>query len=207
MTANNQNKTILPMSALSSPIQKILNFSVKLFVALFVVALLIFMFPEMAHHLILLIGAGMSVYSLRILKKYGDLQSWQLEKARIETLSEVTDEQTEGNSGAVKYYYPEIKYHYTVDEKTYTSKTVSLEKQNIWCAEKNVWGESLTENEKWWSALKVGYELSAYINPKNPAQSVLIKNISNTRRSHHLAILFGGILICFLWLLVVLLNF
>ncbi len=195
------------MSELSNPTQRILSFSVKLFAALLVAAFFIFMFPEIAHHLILVIGVGMIFYSLRILKRYGDLQSWTLKKAKIETIREVTDEQAEGSSGTLTYFYPEIKYHYMVEDKTYNSKTVSLEKQNIWCAESNIWGESLTENEKWWSALKVGYELSAYINPKNPEDSVLIKNLRNSRRSHHLAILSGGILICFLWLLVVLLNF
>lgn len=195
------------MSELSKPTYKILSFSAVLFTALFVGALCIFMFPEIAHHLILMIGAAMVFYSLRTLKHYGDLQSWNLEKAKIESIREVTDEQTEGTSGSVKYFYPEIKYHYTVNDNNYASKTVSLEKQNIWCAESNIWGETLTENEKWWSALKVGYELSAYINPKDPEESVLIRNLRNSRRSHHLAILSGGILICFLWLLVVLLNF
>jgi len=195
------------MSELSNPTQRILSFSAKLFATLLVAALFIFMFPEIAHHLILVIGAGMVFYSLRILKRYGELQSWTLEKAMIETIREVTDEQAEGSSVTLTYFYPEIKYHYMVNDKTYNSKTVSLEKQNIWCAESNIWGESLTENEKWWSALKVGYELSAYINPKNPEDSVLIRNLRNSRRSHHLAILSGGILICFLWLLVVLLKF
>lgn len=195
------------MSELSNPTQRILSFSVKLFAALLVAAFFIFMFPEIAHHLILVIGGGMVFYSLRILKRYGDLQSWTLEKAKIETIREVTDEQAEGSSGSLTYFYPEIKYHYTYKGQTYNSKTVSIEKQNIWCAESNIWGESLTENEKWWSALKVGYELSAYINPKNPEDSVLIRNLGNSRRSHHLAILSGGILICFLWLLVVLLKF
>ncbi len=194
------------MSELSSPTQKILNFSSKLFVALLVAAIFIFMFPEIAHHLILLIGGGMMFYSLRILKRYGDLQSWSLEKAKIEHIGEIIDEQPDGNAGTLKYSYPEIKYHYTVKDQIYQSETVSLEKQNIWCAEANIFGESLTENEKWWSALKVGYELSAYINPENPEDSVLIKNLSNSRRSHHLAILSSGILICFLWLLVVLIK-
>ena len=194
------------MSELSNPTQKILNFSAKLFAALLIVAIFIFMFPAVAHHLILLIGGGMMFYSLRIMKRYGDLQRWSLEKAKIELIREITDEQPDGNTGTLKYYYPEIKYHYMVNDQTYQSETVSLEKQNIWCAESNIWGETLTENEKWWSALKVGYELSAYINPDNPNDSVLIRNLRNSRRSHHLAILFGGILISFLWLLVVLLK-
>lgn len=195
------------MSELSNPTQRILSFSAKLFAALLVAAIFIFIFPDITHHLILVIGAGMVFYSLHILKRYGDFQSWTLEKARIETIREVTDEQAEGSSGTLTYFYPEIKYHYTVNDKTYNSKTVSLEKQNIWCAESNIWGESLAENEKWWSALKVGYELSVYINPKNPENSVLIRNLRSSRRSHHLAILSGGILICFLWLLVALLKF
>ena len=195
------------MSELSNPTQRILSFSAKLFAALSMAAIFIYMFPEIARHLILVIGAGMMFYSFQILKQYGDLQSWTLEKAKIETIREVSDEEADGSSRTVRYFYPEIKYHYTFKDKTYNSKTVSLEKQNIWCAESNIWGESLTENEKWWSALKVGYELSAFINPKNPEESVLIRNLRNSRRSHHLAILSGGILICFLWLLVVLLKF
>ena len=148
----------------------------------------------------------MMFYSLRILKRYGDLQSWSLEKGKIERIREITDEQPDGSSRALKYYYPKIKYHYTIKGKTFQSEQVSHEKQNIWRAGANIWGEPITENEKWWSALKVGYELSAYINPNNPEDSVLIKNLSNSRRSHHLAILLGGILISFLWILVVLLK-
>ena len=198
------------MSELSNSTQKLVNFSAKLFAGLFaailVAAIFIFMFPHISHHLILFIGAGMMFYSLRILKRYGDLQSWNLEKARIENIREITDEQADGSFGTMQYFYPEIAYQYTVNGEIYNSKAVSLEKQNIWCAESNIWGESLTANEKWWSGLKVGYELSAYINPENPEDSVLIRNLKDSRRSHHIAILYGGILICLLWLLVVLLK-
>ena len=194
------------MSELSSPTHKILNISAKLFSAMLLAAVFIFMFPDIAHHLILVIGAGMMFYSLRILKHYGDLQSWPLEKAKIDHIQEVVDEEPDGNTGTLKYYYPKIKYHYTIDGQSYHSDQVSLEKQNIWRAEANIWGKELTENEKWWSALKQGYELSTYINPNNPADSVLIKNLRNSRRSHHLTILSGGILINLLWLLVVLLK-
>ncbi len=193
------------MFVFSNPAQKILKSSSTLYVVAFTALLFIILFPKMIHHFILLIGASMVFYSLTMLRRYGELQNWRLEKAKIETLREMTDEQVQRNSGTCNYFYPEITYHYHVNGHRYTSKTVSLERQNIWCAEENVWGEPLTENDKWWSALKVGYELSAYVNPKHPEQSVLIKNLSDSRRSYHVAILSGGILICFLWGLVTLL--
>jgi hypothetical protein len=39
-----------------------------------------------------------------------------------------------------------------------------------------------------------------YINPRNPNEAVLLKGISKARRSQHLALLLGSILIALIWL-------
>ncbi|MEW8551786.1 MAG: hypothetical protein AB2533_15170, partial [Candidatus Thiodiazotropha endolucinida] len=52
-------------------------------------------------------------------------------------------------------------------------------------------------------SLKPGDDIPVFINPENHSDTVLVNGASKARRSHHLALLLGGVLLGLIWLALV----
>lgn len=177
--------------------------AIKLIVLLSVFVTSFQLLTGATFHLILIVSVSFIVYSLSYLLKYGQLQDWQLVKGKI-----IHIEEAEYNSPLSNkcFIYPVIHYEFTSQDQRVKSDLVSLEKENIWKETTNEQGKAIQNNEKWWSALKQGYELSVYTNPKDIKQSVLINKLRSDRQAFHLSILSSGLLLGVIWILLILLN-
>lgn len=155
------------------------------------------------YHLILFVALGFIAYSLSYLIKYGNIEGWALHKGNITSISE---EEYLSPLSNKRFVYPVISYEYSVNDKTCKSEIISVEKENIWKEALNEQGNEIHAYEKWWSGLKNHYELSVFVNPKKPAESVLINQLRSVRQAHHLSLLSSGVLLGFIYILLIILN-
>ncbi|MES9992660.1 MAG: DUF3592 domain-containing protein [Candidatus Thiodiazotropha sp.] len=177
--------------------------AVKL-VALFCFAAVLFFFaPQYAHHILLLIAAILIIIGAGSLLDYRSQSGWRESRAKVLSIEEREEEIATTEYSRLKYFYPVIEYEYTADGQSYRGSTVSLEKQNIWVPEVNNWGDATPKEDRWWRSLKPGDDLPIHINTRNHDETTVIKGASKARRSHHLALIFSGILIALIWLTVV----
>lgn len=155
--------------------------------------------PQHAHYLLVVIALVLVLAGLGLRLRYKEQNNWVEHSATILFIEERDELITESQYSKTKYFYPFIKYAYLLNGKSYSGSTVSFERENIWVAETNSWGDSVNADDKWWSSLSVDSTLPVYINPKNPDEAVLIIEMSKHRGSHSLALIAGGILVGFLW--------
>ncbi|MEW8352752.1 MAG: DUF3592 domain-containing protein [Candidatus Thiodiazotropha sp.] len=179
----------------------------KLITLLCIAAVFLFLAPQFAHHILLVIAAILIGIGAGSLLRYRSQTSWMESKAKLVSIEEQEEEVAISQYSRLKYRYPLIEYEYTADGKPYSGFIVSLEKENMWVPEVNDWGDPTPEQDHWWRSLKPGDDLPVYINPRNHGEAALLKGVSKGRRSHHLALLSGGILIGLIWLAVVSFQF
>lgn len=190
------------------PIQtKLIIFTTKLIAFLCFAYLTLAFFPQYAHHLLLVIALALVVIGAGSLLKYKSQQNWIESKAKLLSSEEQEEEIAISQYSKLKYYYPIIEYAYAANGKSYTGTTLSHEKENLWVPEVNNWGDPTPAKDRWWSSLKPGDVIPVYINPQDHSEAVLVKDVTKARRSHHLALLTGGILIGLLWLTLVVFNY
>lgn len=160
----------------------------------------ILFFPSGAHFVILLFSLSLISVGIRKLYPYFRAKKWIKLQATILDIQEVEESVIQSESGPSKYYYPVIVYQYEYMDSQFQANQVCFEKQNIWLAEYNLWGDKLREQDKFWCNWQVGSEIPVFINPRNPGQSVLITELSPKHRSHHYAIALSGVLLFVVWL-------
>ncbi|MEW8202129.1 MAG: hypothetical protein AB2764_08460 [Candidatus Thiodiazotropha endolucinida] len=179
---------------------KTLLLAVKL-IALLSITYLVFLFlPLQAHHLLLVISVTLILIGGGSLLKYKQHSDWIEDKAKIVDIGEASEIVAIGQYSQLKYFYPVIDYEYAVDGKNYSGNTVSVEKENVWVPEVNGWGDPNPDTVRWWLSLNPEDDIPVFINPKNHSDTVLVKGASKARRSHHLALLLGGVLLGLIWL-------
>ncbi|MEW8067135.1 MAG: DUF3592 domain-containing protein [Candidatus Thiodiazotropha endolucinida] len=177
--------------------------AVKL-IALLSIAYLVFLFlPLQAHHLLLVISITLILIGGGSLLKYKQHNNWIEDRAKIIDIGEASENVAIDQYSMLKYFYPLIEYEYAVEGKKHSGDTVSHEIENVWVPEVNGWGDPNPETTRWWLSLKPGDDLPVFINPKNHRDTVLVKGASKARRSHHLALLLGGVLLGLIWLTLV----
>jgi len=162
---------------------------------------IIIFLPQHAHHILLLASALLIALSFGYLLKYKQTESWVESSATIVSVEE-RKETKDGNLGEGRiYYYPMIKYEYSVNGSRHIGESVSLEKKNVWVPETNSWLDPTPIEKRWWLKLKPGEKITVYTNPREHNESVLIRGLSKSRRSHHYAVLVSAVLLAFLWLI------
>jgi hypothetical protein len=140
-------------------------------------------------------------YGIKGLLPYYEVRKWVKGSAEICSLKELYEMVKDGQYSETKYYYPLVEYAYNYKGIKYLNNCVSFEKQNIWTSGLNGWGDKLPETNKPWHSWIINESVAVYINPELPQQSVLLPFLTKKRKSHHLALIFGGVLIFGLWLL------
>lgn len=159
--------------------------------------------PEHAHYMLLIIALVLVTIGLGGLLKYSEQNNWIEKKAKIVSIEEIEEEVAESLYAKTRYYYPKAEYEYSVNGIAHKSSTVCFEKENLWVPEVNTWGDPTPREKRWWLNLNAGDLIPVYINPKKETEAVLIKHPSKHRRSHHAALVIGGILIGAIWLFLV----
>jgi len=100
---------------------------------------------------------------------------------------------------SLRYYYPVVSYTYEVDGAMYASMRVCFEKENVWRPAVDDWGGRNQMDGFFWSEWAEGSVIDVYVRPGSPRESVIVRDLSRKRRSHHLAILLAGVLVITLW--------
>ena len=156
--------------------------------------------PKFSHHLLLVVASGLFFSGLSALIKYKSYSGWVEKLATLIKIEEGEEEIAISEYTRIKYYYPIAEYEYAMDGVKHIGNVVSFEKENVWVPEVDKWGTHTPQKLRWWLSLKAGDKVPVFVNPKNSRQSVLIKTVAKERRSHYIALLFGGIVICLIWL-------
>lgn len=136
----------------------------------------------------------------RILK-YNEMNKWVKIDAVILSMKESWKNVALSATSTVKYYYPCTDYSYSFNNKQYNANRVAFDIQNIWVCEVDDWGAPLKEDDKFWHTWKEGSNITAYVNPKQPSQSVIFNKFSNGYKSHNIALIAGGLLTGAVWAL------
>lgn len=178
---------------------KLALISIKLIGFLCIAFLVVTYAPHYAHHLLFILGGALIFLGANPLIKYKGQAKWVEKKGIIKSIRE-HEEEVSYRFIRVKYYYPAVEYEYMAKGAMHLGKTVSFEKENVWVCEVDNWGVPIPKEKRWWSSLKPGDEISVYVNPQDECMSVLIKDVTKLRRSHHLAVLASGIIISLIWL-------
>jgi len=153
--------------------------------------------PAHAHWLLPAIAVALSTTGTVGLRRYLEYQRWQVAQA---TLTQF-EEHSETPAGTrVNYVYPMVEYEYRFGDALHTGNTVAHDKQNLWRAEFNAWGDA-SDRTRWpWHEWEVGGKVTVFIDPRSPQRSVLIRDLSARRRSHHVALVGAGIAVALAWL-------
>jgi hypothetical protein len=159
----------------------------------------IFISPENAHYVILLISLLLIIIGFKGLLPYSEAEKWIKSTATINSFKETYETVKEGPYSETDYYYPLVEYSYQHNDIQHTNNCVTFEKQNIWTSGYNNWGDKLPDSEKPWHTWSPGCEIEVFINPKKPQVSVLLPAVSKKRKSHHLALIVAGVLIFITW--------
>jgi hypothetical protein len=100
---------------------------------------------------------------------------------------------------ALRHFYPRVRYRYTFQGVEYVSDRVSFQVEDIWVPEYDQWGIKTDGAAKLWRNWKEGGKIAAYVNPKNPAESLLVPRAARRNKSQQIALVVGGVLIGVVW--------
>ncbi len=149
-------------------------------------------------HILLLLGLGLIVVSLKGMYPYFLAKGWRQASAKVVSISE-TWAYVPLRFWSLRHYFPKIEYEYEISGRVFRSHRVSFERENIWQPEVDTWGDPNRKNEFFWSNWANGTVIGIYVEPDTPSESVIVRDLNKKRRSHHLAIASGGALITLLW--------
>jgi len=158
-------------------------------------------FPRHIHIVILIVALTLMYQGAIWLRFYRSLNHWQKVDAVITALDEQWISSELASDYSRKYRLPTIEYEYQLNEATHRSSRVSHEPENIWVPEVDSWGIETKAADKFWANWQVGSSIAVYIDPANHNRSVIINRLSKQRKSHHLALFIGGLILLFVWAL------
>lgn len=155
----------------------------------------------MAYHILLLIAAALIAWGWRGIRPYIRARRWIPVQANLTSVSSAFRRVVVGDGGVtIRYYFPEVRYAYQFKDRAYAGDRVSFELENIWESERDGWGRPRKMDWHWmsWSA---GAPIEIFLNPAAPSEAAIVRDLSRARRSHHLAIVSGGVLVGGIWAL------
>lgn len=153
-------------------------------------------------HLLLVIGSALIFLAVLRVYPYCRARRWRPVCATIVAVSQAWAD-VPMRFMSLRYYYPLVEYAYEVDGAMYASTRVSFEKENVWQPAVDDWGGRNPRDEFFWSEWAEGSVIDVYVRPGSPRESVIVRDLSKKRRSHHMAILLAGVLVITLWALLV----
>lgn len=171
-------------------------------IAIFAVALagiVLGISPDTAPTVALALSVTLIVVGLRALFYYARASKWPSVEA---TVLGVTEDRIDVimHYNALRHFYPKIRYQYTFQGVEHISDRVSFQVEDIWVPEYDPWGIKTEEKAKFWRNWKEGEKIAAYVNPRKPSESVLIRQAARRNRSQQVALIVGGVLIGAIWL-------
>lgn len=178
---------------------------IVVFVIFAVSGIFLFLIPNQSHLVLLIFSFFLMYYGWVWLRYYSSLKDWQRVDARILVILEKEIDEHE-NSIPTKYFYPEIEYEYTIENKLYVSNTVGHGIENYWVPEYDDSGWKNKNEVKFWNSWKKNTMIQIFVNPNNPRISVIVNKLKSNRKSHYLAIFVSGILLLICWCFVVLIS-
>ncbi len=149
--------------------------------------------------IILPIAFVLSVAGIWQMVPYRRARSWLKTTATIIHIEE-SSYREQGEHHHFTYFFPIVRYEYPFNGKKYQSDRVSFEVENIGVPELNNWGVKTADREKFWHGWAEGTKIEAFVNPDNAEESVIIRETSRRRGSHHWALFLSGVLLVGVWL-------
>ena len=175
-----------------------LHSALRLLVLIALAGLVAAVFPQYAHHLLLIVGASLVVVGLGPLLAYQQLRHWRQVQGVLCRMEECETREQPGRH-ALRYFYPEIEYEYEIDGKRHRGTRVALERQGIWVREVDHWGSPTPAAERWWLKLQAGDTLQVYVDPDDVRSALIVTKPNRDRRAQHVATLVAGVLFILIW--------
>ncbi len=153
-------------------------------------------------HILFVLGLALVGFASRRTLPYLLARRWLPARATVISISE-TWVDVPMRYKPLKYYFPKIVFEYEIYGRTFRSNRTSFEKENIWQPEVDLCGVPNAKDEFFWAKWIKGTPINVYVNPGNLSESVIVRDLNRKRRSHHLAVMVSGIIVVFLWAVLV----
>jgi Protein of unknown function (DUF3592) len=167
-------------------------------VALIISQLALTSLPRYGHFVVLAISVTLVSVGVRRARLYARAAKWLPIKATVLDIREDCLDVIL-HDGALRHYYPAIKYQYAFQGISYISDRVGFDVENIWVPALDGWGVKTDDAAKFWHAWTSGTEITAYINGRNPSESVIVNKMTRKAKSQQMALLTAGVLVGILW--------
>src|ERR1017187_4042732 len=119
------------------------------------------LFPNQTHLIILIIALALIFIGLRGFVYYSRAEKWTPIQATIRSMKEEWVDVVL-RYFTLRYFYPSIEYEYYYHENNYVSNSVSFEIENIWVPELDSWGTKTKSEDKFWYDWKNGDVVTIY---------------------------------------------
>lgn len=157
--------------------------------------------PEKAPHLLLMIGALLMAKGGSKINTARKKTKWPKVVAVLRSVDE--DEfgtiESEYQKSPRQYSYPVVEYEYEIDGKSFRSTKVSDSVKDIAVPAIGNFGSKIPDSEKFWHTWVKGTNVTAYVNPKDPSDAVLVPQLPKKRKSHYVALVVSGVLLLLCW--------
>jgi hypothetical protein len=98
----------------------------------------------------------------------------------------------------IEYYFPDIRYTYFVGEKKYSGSKYSIDNEGWWSTNEDTIKNIVRDINKQNS-------VTAYYDPQDNSSSVLVRDVSKTRKRHYIGLLGSGVFVVGIGVLIIIL--
>jgi hypothetical protein len=170
-------------------------------VAATLAGLIVLALPQLAPYMFLVIGLVLITVGGGKIKKAREKARWPQVPAVLTSVDEsefgIADSQYE--QSVRQYLYPVVEYEYEVNGKSLRGTKVADAVKDIAVPVIDNLGSKVSDSDKFWHEWVKGTRVTAYVNPEEPSESVLVPQLSKRMRSHYAAIMVSGVLLLFCW--------
>lgn len=157
----------------------------------------------MAPHIVLLLGLVLLGLGIWRRQRAAARSQWFRTTATLVTYEEGTLEEPMLYDMPITHRFPVVTYTYVYAGQTHLGSHVAGLVSDIALSDTDDPGHGTPESKAFWKDWTAGTTLTAYVNPKQPAEAVLTLSRSPAQASQDLALIVGGLLILSLWAVLV----
>lgn len=144
--------------------------------------------PERAWVLGLAIGIGLSAHGLISLRRAARVRSWLRAPARVLSTS-VGEVAVPGRVSMHTHYHPVVEFEYATTRGRFTARGYAIPEEDPLSLDPDDVRALLHPYPD-------GAEISVYVSPDDHTRAVVHPGLSRRRRSHYIAEVVGGLLVC-----------
>ena len=124
---------------------------------------------------ILILGLIISAFGIIYLNQVKSTQGWKIAKGNIIDLG-IDEIPNAGKDNPISFY-PDIKYEYSYEGQTYFNQSIGYYSKLTPGVPDGVFAGTESEVQDFLKGYSLNSIIDVYINPNNPSESIIVKNI------------------------------